>query len=503
METSGLDQVYLVTFPNLPMFEDKLSRIREGLTFDDVLIIPARSAVEPRDANVSTRLTRKISLKVPIVSSPMDTVTGSEMAIAMARYGGIGIIHRNQTVNSQLLHVNRVKREESIKIRNVHTVDPETPVSEARRIMKEKKIAGLPVTSGEKLVGIVTKRDLEFAGEDVKTVAEVMIRDVKYAREEIGIDEAQEVLYKYRIEKLPLIDGSGRVVGLITSKDITTRQRYPDATRDEEGQLMVGAAVGPFDIDRAVHLEKEGADVIVVDTAHAHNQNVMESIRKMRKAIDCELVAGNIATKKAAEDIISIGADALRVGIGPGSICTTRMIAGIGMPQITSISECAEVAEGQNVPIIADGGIRFSGDIVKAIAAGANAVMIGSLLAGTEESPGMEMIINGRKYKSYRGMGSIGAISAGGSDRYGKLGENKFVAEGVEGAVPYRGKVEEVLFQLVGGLKSGMGYAGAPTVDDLRKHSSFIRITSNGLKESHPHDIKIMTEPPNYQLFQI
>ncbi|MHB8395944.1 MAG: IMP dehydrogenase [Thermoplasmataceae archaeon] len=485
------------------MFEDKLSRIREGLTFDDVLLIPSKSAVEPKNANVSTRLTKDISLKIPIISSPMDTVTEAEMAISMARLGGIGIIHRNLSVNAQLILVNKVKREESIKIRDVHTVDPQTPLREVVEIMRTKKIAGLPVISGDKLVGIVTRRDLEFAHDNVKTVSEVMIRDVISARDEIGIDEATDILYKHRIEKLPLVDSSGRVVGLITAKDIITRHRYPDATRDEEGKLMVGAAVGPFDIERAVNLAKEGADVIVVDTAHAHNQNVLNSFRKMRKAVDCNIIAGNIATGEAAEDLISLGADALRVGIGPGSICTTRIIAGVGVPQVTAISECAEVAETHNIPVIADGGIRFSGDIVKAIAAGANAVMIGSLLAGTEESPGIEMIINGRKYKSYRGMGSIGAINAGGSDRYGKLGDNKFVAEGVEGAVPYRGKVGEVLFQLVGGLMSGMGYVGSATVDELRKNSRFVRITANGLKESHPHDIKIMTEPPNYQLFQI
>ncbi|MCL4329107.1 MAG: IMP dehydrogenase [Candidatus Thermoplasmatota archaeon] len=485
------------------MFEDKLSKLKEGLTFDDVLILPSRSSVEPRNADVSSKLTRNIPIKIPVVSSPMDTVTEAEMAIAMARAGGIGIIHRNLTANAQSLIVNRVKREESIKIRDVYTVDPQTPLREIREIMKTKKIAGMPVISGDKLVGIVTRRDLEFARGDVKTVSEVMVKDVISARDEIGIEEATDILYKHRIEKLPLVDNSGRVVGLITAKDIVTRQNYPDATRDEEGKLRVGAAVGPFDIDRAVTLEKEGADVIVVDTAHAHNQNVLDSIKKMRKSVDCDIIAGNIASGEAAEDLISLGVDGLRVGIGPGSICTTRIIAGVGVPQVTAIAECAEVAQGHKVPVVADGGIRFSGDIVKAIAAGASSIMLGSLLAGTEESPGIEMIINGRKYKSYRGMGSIGAINAGGSDRYGKLGNNKFVAEGVEGAVPYRGRVSEVIFQLMGGLMSGMGYVGSATIEELRTKSRFVRITTNGLRESHPHDIKIITEPPNYQLFQI
>ncbi|MEM0158748.1 MAG: IMP dehydrogenase [Thermoplasmataceae archaeon] len=484
------------------MYRDKFEPIREGLTYDDVLLIPARTSIEPKDADISSKFSRNITLNVPIASSPMDTVTEAEMAIAMARIGAIGILHRNLTVNQQAGFVRRVKREESIIIRNVHTVSPETPLAEVRNIMRTKKIGGLPVVVGEKLVGIVTKRDLEFAGKDRKTVADVMVSDVISASENISIDEAIEILYKNRIEKLPLLDSKGRVVGLITAKDIVTRQKFPQASRDREGQLLVGAAVGPFDIDRAETLVREGVDVIVVDTAHAHNDNVLASIKKMRKAIDVDLVAGNIATSKAAEDLISCDVDGLRVGIGPGSICTTRIIAGIGVPQITAISDVAEVASSQGVPVIADGGIRFSGDIVKAIAAGADSVMLGSLLAGTDESPGQEIIISGRKYKAYRGMGSIGAIQSGISDRYGKIGANKFVAEGVEGAVPYRGRVEEVVFQLTGGMKSGMGYVGAKNISDLQKNSRFIKITASGLRESHPHDIRITAEPPNYQLYQ-
>ncbi len=485
------------------MFKDKFENLKKGYTYDDVLLIPSKSPIEPREANVSSKFSRNIDLKLPIASSPMDTVTETEMAVAMARNGAIGILHRNVSVNQQASFVKSLKRKESIIIRNVHTVSPETPIPELRNIMKTKNIGGLPVVSGEKLVGIVTKRDLEFAGKENRKVSDIMVKEVVYAQDNIDIDEALEILYKNRVEKLPLVDKSGRVVGLITAKDVTTRQKFPDASRNKDGKLIVGAAIGPFDIDRALTLEKEGVDVLVVDTAHAHNENVLASLKKMRKEISVDLVAGNIATKEAAEDLISLGADGLRVGIGPGSICTTRVIAGIGVPQLTAVSDVAEVAEGHKIPVIADGGIRFSGDIVKALAAGANSVMLGSLFAGTEESPGEEIILNGRKYKSYRGMGSIGAIQTGISDRYGKLGATKYVAEGVEAVVPFRGKTEEVLFQLIGGIKSGMGYVGARNIDDLRKNSRFVRISSSGLKESHPHDIRITSEPPNYQLYQV
>lgn len=484
------------------MFKDKFTSIREGYTFDDVLLLPARTSVEPKEVEIFSKVSRNISVRVPIVSSPMDTVTEAEMAIAIARYGGIGVVHRNMTVNEQARIIVKVKRSESTIIRNVLTVSPETSLSEVRSIMKAKNVSGFPVVSGEKLVGILTRRDLEFAGRSSKLVNEVMVKDVVSAPDNINIEEAREILYRNRIEKLPLVDKGNRVVGLITAKDIVTRERFPDATRDRKGQLMVGAAVGPFDIDRAMTMEKMGADLLVVDTAHAHNDNVLNSLKKMRKEVSIDIVAGNIATAQAAEDLISTGVDGLRVGIGPGSICTTRIIAGIGVPQLTAISDVAEAAMKENIPVIADGGIRYSGDIVKALAAGASSVMLGSLLAGTEESPGVEMIINGRKYKSYRGMGSIGAIQTGISDRYGKIGANKFVAEGVEGAVPYRGKVEEVIFQLMGGLKSGMGYVGARTVQDLREKGEFVKITSSGLRESHPHDIRIMMEPPNYQIYQ-
>lgn len=486
------------------MFEDKFLKIKEGYTYDDVLLSPARTAVDPKNVNTETFFSRNIKLKIPIVSSPMDTVTEGQMAVSMARNGAIGIVHRNISVNEQIQIIRKVKREESIIIRNVHTVDPDTPISVVRTIMKTKNIGGLPVVQGEKLVGIITRRDLEFvtSGRNLK-VSDAMVRDVIYAKDNIGIEEAKEILYKNRVEKLPLVDDSGRVVGLITAKDIYTRQKFPHATRDEEGQLVVGAAIGPFDVERAINLEKEGADTLVVDAAHVHNVNAMESIKKMRKEVSIDLVVGNIATAEAAEELISIEVDGLRVGIGPGSICTTRIIAGVGVPQLTAVSEVAEVAEKHGVPVIADGGIRYSGDIVKALAAGANSVMLGSMLAGTEESPGVEMIINGRKYKAYRGMGSIGAIQTGISDRYGETGSGKFVAEGVEGAVPYRGKVGEVLYQMLGGIKSGMGYVGASGIDELRKNAKFVKISANGLRESHPHDIKVITEPPNYQIYQV
>lgn len=483
------------------MYREKFQNIKDGLTYDDVLLIPSRTSVEPREINLSSRISRNIELRIPIISSPMDTVTEDNMAIAMARSGGMGVVHRNLTVNQQASMIRKVKREESIIIRNVHTVSPETPLQELRNIIRTKNIGGLPVLEGDKLVGMVTKRDLEFAGKDVKIVRDIMVKKVISANQDIKIEDAIEILYRNRIEKLPLVDSKGRVVGLITAKDIATRQKFPDASRDKEGQLLVGAAVGPFDIERAKTLEKEGANIIVVDTAHAHNENVMNSLRKMRKEISADIMAGNIATAEAAEDLISLDVDSLRVGIGPGSICTTRIIAGIGVPQITAISETAEVAEEHGIPVIGDGGIRFSGDIVKAFGAGASGVMIGSLFAGTEESPGNEIIISGRKYKAYRGMGSIGAIQTGISDRYGKVGSSKFVAEGVEGAVPYRGKVEEVIFQLTGGIRSGMGYVGSKNISSLRESSRFIRITGNGLRESHPHDIRITAEPPNYQLY--
>ena len=483
------------------MYTGKLSKAKEGLTFDDVLVQPRRSPIEPKETDIKSVFSKHIKLNSPIVSSPMDTVTEWEMAVAMSRIGGLGIIHRNMSRNEEATMVRKVKRAESLIIRNVHTIDQETPISVARNIMETKGIAGFPVVVGEKLVGIVTKRDMGFSEDKTGKVKDIMTKEVVYANDNIDQEEARKILYEHRIEKLPLVDKNLKVVGLITSKDIITRHKFPTASRDVKGQLMVGAAVGPFDVDRAILMEREGADVIVIDTAHAHNENVLTAIKKLKKEVSVDIVVGNIATTEAAEDLISCEVDGLKVGIGPGSICTTRVVAGIGVPQITAVGDVADIASENGVPVIADGGIRFSGDIVKAMAAGADCVMLGSLLAGTDESPGNEMIINGRKYKTYRGMGSMGALNKG-SDRYGKFSGSKFVAEGVEGAVPYRGKVEEAIYQLTGGIRAGMGYAGCKNVQELKKNTSFVRITNNGLAESHPHDIRVVSEPPNYQLFQ-
>ncbi len=486
----------------ITMFKEKFENIKEGYTFDDVLLKPLKSSIEPKNADVSSYFSKHIKINIPIISSPMDTVTEDSMAIAMARYGALGVLHRNMSANEQIEMVKKVKKEESIIIKDVFSIDPETPVNVARTIMSTKNIAGLPVVSSGKLVGILTKRDLEFSESNGK-IKDIMTKDVVTADENVSIEDAKYILYKNRVEKLPLVNKEGKLMGLITAKDIKTREKFPNATRDKEGQLMVGAAIGAYDIDRAINLEKAGSDFVVIDTAHAHNENVLSSLKKIRKNISIDIIAGNIATSGAAEDLISIGVDGLRVGIGPGSICTTRIVAGVGVPQLTAISDVADIAKEYNIPVIADGGIRYSGDMVKAFAAGASTVMLGSLLAGTEESPGKEIIINGRKYKSYRGMGSIGAITAGKSDRYGKLGANEFIAEGVEGAVPYRGRVSENLFQFVGGIKTGMGYLGAKNIDELKEKSIFVKISNNGLKESHPHDIRITSEPPNYQNFNI
>ncbi len=481
------------------MFEEKLRNAKIGLTFDDVLLQPARSPVEPKDVDVSSYITRHIRAKIPILSSPMDTVTEDRMAIALAELGAIGIIHRNITIEEQVNLVRRVKKEESLIIRDLHTITPDTTIEEAERLMRENRIAGLPVVENDKIVGILTNRDIRFYRGKKLKVSSLMTRDVITAPEGISIEEAVKIMHEHRIEKLPIVK-DGKLVGLITAKDILKREKYPDALRDKEGRLMVGAGVGPFDVERAKKLMDAEVDVIVVDTAHAHNENVMRSIKKMRKIVDMDLIAGNIATREAAEDLISLDVDALRVGIGPGSICTTRVVAGIGVPQLEAISHTADVAREHGVPVIADGGIRFSGDIVKALAAGASAVMLGSLLAGTEEAPGREMIIGGRKFKVYRGMGSLGAMQKGLSDRYGKLGKGKLVPEGVEAAVPYKGRVEEVIFQLVGGMKSGMGYVGARNVEELWQKAKFVRITNAGLKESHPHDVNIISEAPNYPM---
>jgi IMP dehydrogenase len=480
------------------MYSDKFTKAERAYTFDDVLLIPNASLVEPDKVKTETLLSRHIKLNIPIVSSPMDTVTEAEMAISMAREGGIGIIHRNNKREVQAEMVKKVKREESLIIRDLYTITPDMPIEKALQLMKEKKIAGLPVVEGRKLVGIVTNRDIRFLKNNPKMVRDIMTKDVVYSKDNTSIEDALEIMGERKIEKLPLVDNNGNLVGLITAKDILKRQQFPNAVRDKQGKLLVGAAVGPFDLERAKMLQDAGADVIVVDSAHGHNLNLIESVKKMRKIIDIDLIVGNIATSKAAEDLISAEVDGLRVGIGPGSICTTRIVAGVGVPQLTAVSESADIAEKHGIPVIADGGIRYSGDIVKALAAGASTVMLGSLLAGTDEAPGNEINVSGRRYKSYRGMGSLGAILSGENDRYGKIGSNKFVPEGVEGAVPYKGRVSDTIYQLIGGLKSGMGYVGAANIQELRKNSKFVVITTAGITESHPHDILIIAEAPNY-----
>jgi len=473
--------------------------IKEGLTFDDVLLTPGYSEVLPREVDVATHFSRHIPLAIPIVSAAMDTVTEANMAIAMAKEGGIGVIHRNLSIDEQQEEVAKVKRYESVIIHNPITLTPNDTLQKARKLMEEYSISGFPIVDGRKLVGILTKRDLLFRDPYLKC-KDVMTKDVITAPPDIDTQQAKQLLAKHRIEKLPLVDKDGNLVGLITAKDILSRELYPNATKDKHGRLRVAAAVGTdrFTMERVKALVDAGVDAIVVDTAHGHSKKVMDIAAKIRdKYPDIDLVVGNIGTREAAVDLQKIGVDAIKVGIGPGSICTTRVIAGVGVPQLTAIME---VAKEKEVPVIADGGVRYSGDIVKSLAAGADSVMLGNILAGTEESPGETVFLTGRRYKVYRAMGSITAMRAGSSDRYFQEEEKKLVPEGVEGIVPYRGRIGEVLFQLMGGLRSGMGYCGAHTIRELQEKARFIRVTPAGLRESHPHNIKITKEPPNYEV---
>ena len=473
--------------------------IKEGLTFDDVLLTPGYSEVLPREVDVATHFSRHIPLAIPIVSAAMDTVTEANMAIAMAKEGGIGVIHRNLSIDKQQEEVAKVKRYESVIIHNPITLTPNDTLQKARKLMEEYSISGFPIVEGRKLVGILTKRDLLFRDPYLKC-KDVMTKDVITAPPDIDTQQAKQLLAKHRIEKLPLVDKDGNLVGLITAKDILSRELYPNATKDKHGRLRVAAAVGTdrFTMERVKALVDAGVDAIVVDTAHGHSKKVMDIAAKIRdKYPDIDLVVGNIGTREAAVDLQKIGVDAIKVGIGPGSICTTRVIAGVGVPQLTAIME---VAKEKEVPVIADGGVRYSGDIVKSLAAGADSVMLGNILAGTEESPGETVFLTGRRYKVYRAMGSITAMRAGSSDRYFQEEEKKLVPEGVEGIVPYRGRIGEVLFQLMGGLRSGMGYCGAHTIRELQAKARFIRVTPAGLRESHPHNIKITKEPPNYEV---
>ena len=479
---------------------------RLGLTYDDVVLVPSKSAVLPSEVDVRTQLTRNIQITIPIISSAMDTVTESRLAIAMAREGGVGIIHRVLTPADQAAEVDRVKKSESGMILDPVTISPDQTIRDAHQLMAKYRISGIPVTKNKKLVGILTNRDLRFENRMDLKVSQVMKRDkLITAPEGTSLEKAREILHEHRIEKLPVVNKQGDLKGLITIKDIEKRIKYPNACKDAHGRLRVGAAVGVGQDteERLAHLKKAGVDLVVVDTAHGHAQAVLDTVRMIKKQHPTlELIAGNIATADAAKDLLKAGIDAVKVGVGPGSICTTRIVSGSGMPQLTAIADCAKVLEGSGVPIVADGGIKFSGDISKALAAGASVVMLGGLLAGTEESPGETVLYQARTYKVYRGMGSIGAMERGGGDRYGQGGRppQKLVPEGIEGRVPYKGPLSAVIYQLVGGLKSGMGYCGCKTIPDLQKNATFIRQTVAGLRESHVHDVIITKEAPNYRM---
>lgn len=485
------------------MWETKFAK--EGLTFDDVLLVPRKSEVLPRNVNLSVRLSETVKLNMPVISAGMDTVTESALAIAIAREGGIGIIHKNMSVAEQAEEVDRVKRSESGVITNPFSLTPDHHVYDAEELMGKYRISGVPVVNNEdKLVGIITNRDLRFIHDYSMKISEVMTHEALVtAAVGTTLQEAEVLLQKHKIEKLPLVDENNVLKGLITIKDIEKAIQFPNAAKDHQGRLLCGAAVGisKDTFERAAALTQAGIDVLVVDSAHGHHINILETVRQLRQAYpDLTIVAGNVATGEATRDLIEAGASVVKVGIGPGSICTTRVIAGIGVPQITAIYDCASVARELGIPIIADGGIKYSGDITKAIAAGASAIMVGSLFAGTEESPGESEIYQGRRFKVYRGMGSLGAMKEGSKDRYFQENENKLVPEGIEGRVAYKGPLADTVHQLMGGLRSGMGYCGTSSIEELKNDTQFVRITGAGLRESHPHDVQITKEAPNYSL---
>jgi IMP dehydrogenase len=501
--------------------------LHDGITFDDVLLIPARSDFVPADADTRTRLTRSIELNIPLISAPMDTVTEAALAIALAQEGGIGIIHKNLSGENQAREVEKVKRSENGVIVDPITLPPSASIGTARRVMREYNVSGIPIVEGgdeagarasanaaavgsngsgksPRLVGILTRRDLKFQEDDDRRVGDVMTKEnLVKAPEETTLDEAERILYKSKVEKLLLVDAENRLAGLITMRDIDKLHQFPNACKDKRGRLRVGAATGVKDFNRVEALIKADVDVVVVDTAHGHSRNVIDTVREIKKNWNIQVIAGNVATAEGARDLIDAGVDAVKVGIGPGAICTTRIISGVGVPQITAIFNAVSVAGPAGVPVIADGGIRHSGDITKAIAAGAHSVMMGSLFAGLDESPGETIIHQGRRYKTYRGMGSMGAMIQGSSDRYGQAGvkdRGKLVPEGVEGRVPYRGPLGDFVYQLVGGLRAGMGYCGTRNIDGLRRDASFCRVSAASMAESHPHDIAITKEAPNYSL---
>ena len=481
---------------------DKTKIVAEGITFDDVLLIPAKSDFVPSQADTRTRLTNNITINIPIISAAMDTVTEARLAIALAQEGGIGIIHKNLPIEAQKREVAKVKRSEHGVISDPVTLAPNEPVRKAQQLMNEQNVSGIPIVKGKKLVGILTRRDLKFLKDYDAEISTVMTKsNLVTGPAGTTLEQAREMLHEHKVEKLLLVNGKGELAGLITMRDIDRVQQYPLSARDQRGRLRVGAAVSVHDYERVEALIAADADIIVVDTAHGHSQNVIDTVKKIKSEHDIDVIAGNIATAEAAEDLIAAGANAVKIGIGPGAICTTRIISGVGVPQVSAIINCAKVAEKHEIPVIADGGIKQSGDITKSIAAGASSVMIGSLFAGLKESPGQLVIYKGRQFKEYRGMGSLGAMVKGSAERYGQSSStevSKLVPEGVEGRVPYRGMLSDFVYQLVGGLRAGMGYCGAQNIDQLRKTSRFVRISAASVHESHPHDIQITKEAPNY-----
>lgn len=483
--------------------ENTMDRIvYNGITFDDVLLEPGYSDILPRDVDVRTRLTRKIRLNLPVLSSPMDTVTESDLAIALAQEGGMGIIHKNMSIPDQTREVDKVKRSENGIIFDPITLPPDETVGKARKIMEENKVSGVPITTeGGMLRGILTRRDLKFLENNAQLISEVMTKDnLVTAAESTTLEDAERILTRNKVEKLLLVDDQYRLKGLITIKDIDKLTSFPNACKDPRGRLRVGGAVGVHEYERVESLLKAGVDVVVVDSAHGHSNNVVETVRRIKQSYDVEVIAGNVATREGARALLGAGADAVKVGIGPGSICTTRIISGVGVPQVTAIFEAVQGLAGSDIPVIADGGIRYSGDITKALAAGAHCVMLGSLLAGLAESPGQTILFRGRTFKSYRGMGSVGAMLAGSKDRYRQADgtREKLVPEGVEGKVPYKGQLAPFIYQLVGGLRAGMGYCGTRTIEELRTRSRFIQVSAASVRESHPHDISVTQEAPNY-----
>jgi IMP dehydrogenase len=482
-----------------------MAQVKEFLTFDDVLLQPRKSSVLPNQVNIQTQLTKDITLNIPILSAAMDTVTESRMAIAMAQNGGLGVIHKNFDISTQASEVARVKRFEAGIVYDPITISPNNTIEDVFAIMDEKNISGFPVVDkNKKLFGIITNRDVRFVINKKSMVKEYMTKKVITIQKNQSTNHAKKLLHENRIEKLVVVDNQKRCIGLITVKDIQRSERYPSSVRDKNGRLLVGAAVGTKidDLERAIALDNSGVDILFIDTAHGHSNSVIDAFKKIRKKTNCPIVVGNIATPEAAKDLIKLGVDAIKVGIGPGSICTTRVVAGVGVPQFTAIQEISSIASKSKIPMISDGGIRFSGDIVKALAAGGNCIMAGSLFAGTDESPGEVFLFQGRSYKSYRGMGSLGAMARGSADRYfqDEINESiKLVPEGIEGRIPYKGPVSNVLFQLTGGLKSGMGYTGSKDLSNLRKNAKFIRLTNSGITESHVHGVQVTKEAPNYR----